>query len=360
MTDLHLVGQSIIPQDAISELVSVLQPRLALLHSLNVTGAYTYRLVRELLKVYSSHDASRVLKCLTLSSIQISPEAHAVAWPTSSLSRLVELDLNNLSGAIWLLFSQLVALLSNCTTLHILRLESLSIHEDDPQNYPVISLPLLRIFEFVTYALSPSELRVLSLLSPGPYPLDVRLYLYNMIEPIHITNHIRPLLMRSNVTRLTVQNPYLGERDNRFETLLSSTPHLRALILHQANFRSLLVLKELIAPSDGSNQRLPQLQCLCLIYGDCGPKSRESLKRIVAARSLNSLIFLTCRFTTLNPDEATSYNGDAWDTTQPEAVPEDFRQQLSEHVKKWVVLPRPPNPSQRNVDLFIEEVVTLD
>ncbi|KAG8778470.1 hypothetical protein FRC12_024974 [Ceratobasidium sp. 428] len=354
---LHLVGKSRIPLDVVLELVAVLQPRIALLNSLDVTGAYTSHLVHELLKTYSNHGVSGTLNRLALSDIRVSREDNAVSWLDGSLSGLVELDLNDLRGDNTLPLNELVTLLSSCSTLHTLRLEAVNIRGVFQLDYPVISLPCLRLFEFGFFEHNYGVTQLLSLLSPGVYPLDVRLHLHS-VDSVYITDHIQPLLARSNVARLTILDPLLAY-DGRFKSFVSSTPYLRALIIYNAHVDIISVLEELLVPSDDSSQLLPQLHCLCLVSGDCDLTAMRSLERIVAARGLHSLIFLAFSFLSFDPDEANSDDEDDEDETRPQELPKVFRQRLSEHVEE-IIVGSLPDRSQRSIGSLIEALINFD
>ncbi|KAG9075705.1 hypothetical protein FS749_012603, partial [Ceratobasidium sp. UAMH 11750] len=348
---LHFQAVSRVRQDVVSALVPILQPRLTDLASLTILGVHTSDLVQALLDLCSSLGTPSPLKNLSLIGTLIRHEKHAISWPLTSLQALEELNLLELRQYASPRFGELVALLSNCPTLHTLRLRCLGIRVSPEQEYPTIHLPCLRLLE-VDFFGENEALQLLPLLSPGECELDVRLSVLTANYGI-LGSHIQPFLARSNVTRLTVQKSL---PEYVLQLLLSSTPRLRVLVLQLATSRNLEILGGLrFDPDDDSNPSLSHLECLCLVSGRVKPEAIGQVERVIAERRLRSLVFWSCTFFS---SEVNVGDEDKDFMNLPIEPPQSVRERLSERVKRLVICPLPRARFHHGVDLSIQELMT--
>ncbi|KAG8706025.1 hypothetical protein FRC08_001308 [Ceratobasidium sp. 394] len=366
---LHFWGSSKIPEDNVSELVSILQPHLTRLKWLTICGTRASRLIHSLFELHSSPGWPGTLKSLCCVGIEERHEEFPIPW--TSLSGLVELDLLKLAKYTSPLLSELVGLLSNCPTLHTLRLRYLGVRASPGQEYPAIHLPFLRLLELVLFDCHDETLHLLPLLVPGVLELDVRLDLRD-IDSSHLASHIRPLLERSNVTFLSFQK-YRWKYSTDLKSLLASVPRLRALLLQHACSNSLELIGELLSSiKDGSAQPFPDLQCLCLVSCIIDSEVMDRIGRVVTGRSLRSLVFWSC---SIRVREA-SHSDEGEDEDEDEDGGEDedeevevrdrwsqdlenVRRRISGQVGRIIVVPLPRSQIRDGIDLSIQELVNV-
>ncbi|KAG8706028.1 hypothetical protein FRC08_001311 [Ceratobasidium sp. 394] len=349
-TPIHLrfVGTSEIPQNAISELVSILQSRLTDLNSLAISGTCAPALFQALFDPHSTLEAPVPLKSLTLTDTRVTHREHAISWPIPSLSRLVELTLAELRDFASPTFGQIVSLLSSCPTLHTLRLRSPHIRASPEQEYPVISLPCLRLLEIQVFG-EYHSLHLLPLLSPGVHELDVKLRL-STFDFDGWNSQLQAFLARSNVVHLTL-NPAIP--DDTANSLLLSTPCLRVLVLHITLPYGLTKFEQMLSLNNHSIPLLPRLQYLCLASATMESEDMEELERVVAGRTLHSLVLWSCVFS----HSETRANNRRYKhlSQEPSQI---ALERLLARVKRLVIAPLPPDRVRHGVDLSIQELVT--
>ncbi|KAG8724336.1 hypothetical protein FRC12_024323 [Ceratobasidium sp. 428] len=331
-----------------------------LVQSVSVFGMDTSHLVQALFDMYPMHGTPTTLKSLTLAGIQVHSKEHAFSWPTSSFSGLVELDLNDLVGFASPLLNDLVTLLSNCRALNTLRLQGVNIHSNQREAHRAISLPQLRLLELGLLENNEGMRQLVELLSPGSHALDFRLHLaslnYNGLAP-----HIRSLLTRSNTAYLTLKDFHSNSGDH-FRSILSAAPHLRALLLHDVSLSiGLNIFDGMLTPINGLAKRFPQLQCLCLIFGDLSPAVIGQLERIATLSNIRNLVLWSCRFwkpPSSEPDDSDEEdsNGERWSPHLPQSA----RQLLLGRFEKVIVQDTPLSRVRQGIDLSIQNLITFD
>ncbi|KAG8712920.1 hypothetical protein FRC08_013935 [Ceratobasidium sp. 394] len=354
--DLHIWGASERSKNGIPGLVSIIRPHIACLNSLIISGTHTSPLVRNLFDLYSGVGRLGILRSLVFDDIYEPREEYSIPWSISSLSGLTQLNLERLRKYASPPFNELVSLLSNCPTLHTLRFRYLVVRASPEQDYPVIRLPCLRLLDFGTQQKQEDILQLLPLLDPGVNELDVRLSLLN-IDSSLISTHIKPFLERSNVTVLSFDESLPG---SSIHTILSSTPHLRVLLLHHSASDNLHIIGELLSSTSGGSARLlPNLQCLCLVR--CGITSTEEMNgigQIVVEWHLRSLVFWGSSICISeanddNEDEDEDEEGtDGWSQDR-----EIVRGRFSGQVERIVVGPLPETRIRNGIDLSIQELI---
>ncbi|KAG9088277.1 hypothetical protein FS749_002275 [Ceratobasidium sp. UAMH 11750] len=343
-----------VSQTTVSELVSVFQPRLTDLESLNISGTHTSDLVRALFAEHSKLGTPGPLKRLTLTNIQVNQEERAIAWPVPSLSGLVELYLGDLKNFASPKLSAIVSLLSNCPALHTLRLTRLAIQADQQRTYPMISLPCLRLLELYIPHDQEEIMHLPPLLAPGLHELDVRLHLPYIDQTSGSDLSFQSLLARSNVTYLTLLNTF---QVNIMMSLLSSTPRLRMLVLHNINFRSQEILERLhFGIGSNFDLQLPYLQCLCFVSSHFTSEAIDQVERISAQRSLRSLVFWSCTFFDPQADDRDEEDF----TTRAQEPPRSVRDRLSKQVERLVICHLPLPQVHHGVDLVMQALITRE
>ncbi|KAG9087328.1 hypothetical protein FS749_002996 [Ceratobasidium sp. UAMH 11750] len=361
LVHLHVSGTSERSKNGIPGLVSIIRPHITCLNSLIISGTHTSPLVRDLFELYSGVGRLGTLRSLVFDDIYEPREEYSIPWSIPSLSGLTELNLELLRKYASPPFNELVALLSNCPTLHTLRLRFLAVRASPEQDYPVIRLPCLRLLDFGTQQKQENILRLLPLLDPGVNELDVRLSLLNINSSL-ISSHLQPFLERSNVTVLSFHES-LPESSTHTKSLLSSTPHLRALLLHYSASESLGTIGELLSSTEPHSAKpLPNLQCLCLIARGIGSEEMNGIGRIVAERHLRSLVFWGC---SICISEANHSDGgeDVDEDSEVEETDgwsqdlEIVRGRFSGQVERIVVGPLPETRIRNGIDLSIQELV---
>lgn len=206
-------------------------------------------------------------------------------WDSPIYANLVDLRIDELDNESILQMRQMLAVLSNCSELRVLRLGGYGdLDDDDHHAWPVVlkALEVLDISDLVEETTS----QLLPMLSLGQKELSLRVGFRNGEE----TEAVQSFLSRSNVTRLYIW----AAGDVSVAECLAHAPNLRVLILDGNSCRADSDLDRITRPCPGSNQRsaiCPQLQSLYLI--DC-VVYKGKLQATVQAHSLESLVLGAC------------------------------------------------------------------
>ncbi|KAG8714076.1 hypothetical protein FRC08_012402 [Ceratobasidium sp. 394] len=272
---------------------------------------------------------------------------NALRWPIDSLHGTVELDLFSLETGICPTSDEMVAILSNCPALQTLRLGDLEFIPGQPEEFPTIFLPSLKLLEIADVR-GDGLPQLLSLISPGVLELDVRLdslYIGNnrIASPTHL------LLARSNVASLSI-DACSPEQVGQYSLYLSVLPRLRTLFLGG------LHAEEVMAALSDSTLQLPHLKSLCFFATVMFDGVVHSLERVIAARKLHRLVFVSCAFS--RAFDRAEGNARVNHGKLCYSMPADMMEQLSEQVGKVVVHNEPWNELYQG--MLVQELIRLD
>ncbi|KAG8697739.1 hypothetical protein FRC08_006350 [Ceratobasidium sp. 394] len=268
-------------------IMPMLRPHLASISSLTFSGVNT-----EVANTLFAQWAGRGTMSDQLKSLRL---FHTLPYQTlrwATIFRgLADLQLVSLCEGCSPTQDQLMQMISSSPCLHTLRIRDIQMPGVVGGKHPAIALPNLRLLDIMR--VDPVfVLLLLSLLSPGSLPLDLRL---ETRYAALVNGNITAFLKRSNVISLGLEHSF-GARTSRGQVFpVGWVPHLahvRILILC-CKFRERATLDQMLTSIDGSiAARFSQLHTLVLIDSSFSGVVLDLIKRVVDAYSLSRIIIL--------------------------------------------------------------------
>ncbi|KAG9088728.1 hypothetical protein FS749_001939 [Ceratobasidium sp. UAMH 11750] len=285
-----LTSHSWIGQRQVAKVISILQLHIPLVASLICPHGLGIGVVNALFPLWENLTQPASLKTLRLKGMH-GPDA--VPW-APILQGLADLQLVHIYGDNLPTFDQLVQMMLGSPHLHTLRLSELrgSVIEEDDHKYAPITLGNLRLLD-----ISSSDMflvPLLSLLSTGPLPLDLRIRALPDPETINV---IASFLERSKITSLAIdyghKDDFSGEAPP--DEWTSRLSHMRMLVMASI-WTNCPSVDKLVTLIDGvPTARFPNLHTLVLFHCRNSRLAPHRIKQVVNAYSLHRIVFIESR-----------------------------------------------------------------